>query len=129
MFIRHFDFNREVIVRLDYNARYVDLSQGPIAGLLGGLTSLVGSEIRLRQREFKGVAGFEKLGVLIVESWAADVRQNQIPLLLGGVGPMSSVMQLFQGAKVSIRRARVAPTVKRLLREQGITVSGPTIQF
>ena len=129
MFIRHFDFNREVIVRLDYNARYVDLSQGPIAGLLGGLTSLVGSEIRLRQREFKGVAGFEKLGVLIVESWAADVRQNQIPLLLGGVGPMSSVMQLFQGAKVSMGRARVAPTVKRLLRERGIKGSGPKVPF
>lgn len=36
---------------------------------------------------------------LLVTDWLADIRQNQIPQILGGVGPMHSVLQLMQGVK------------------------------
>lgn len=31
--------------------------------------------------------------------WLADIRQNQVPRILGGVGPMHSFLQLVQGLK------------------------------
>lgn len=78
----------------------MDLSQGALAGLLTGLTSLNCSELTLKQVFYEnGILGFEKLLTLLVTDWLADIRQNQIPRLLGGVGPMYSVLQLFQGIK------------------------------
>lgn len=32
-----------------------------------------------------------------LNEWLQDIRKNQLPGLLGGVGPMHSVVQLFQG--------------------------------
>jgi autophagy-related protein 2 len=46
-----------------------------------------------------GIAGLDKLVTLLVTDWLADIRQNQIPQILGGVGPMHSVLQLVQGLK------------------------------
>lgn len=93
-------FSPEVTVRIDYTAKYVDLSQGALAGLLVGLTSLNCSELTLKSIFYQqGILGFDKLLTLLVTEWLADIRQNQIPRLLGGVGPMYSVLQLFQGIK------------------------------
>ena len=43
--------------------------------------------------------GLDKLITLLVTDWLADIRQNQIPAILGGVGPMHSFLQLAQGIK------------------------------
>ena len=41
----------------------------------------------------------DRLLSLVVTEWLADIRQNQVPAILGGVGPMYSVLQLVQGVK------------------------------
>ena len=46
-----------------------------------------------------GILGVDRLLSLVVTEWLADIRQNQVPAILGGVGPMYSVLQLVQGVK------------------------------
>jgi autophagy-related protein 2 len=100
VFIRSFTFGPDVPIRIDYSAKYLDLTQGALTGLLAGMASLNGSELTLKSASYhSGILGFERLLTQLVTSWLADIRQNQIPSLLGGVGPMFSVLQLFQGIK------------------------------
>jgi len=71
-----------------------------LAGLLAGLTSLNCSELTLKRVRYQnGIVGLDRLLSLLVTDWLADIRQNQVPNILGGVGPMYSVLQLVQGVK------------------------------
>ena len=100
IYIRSFMFTRDVPIRIDYSAKYVDLTQGALAGLLAGLTSLNCSELTLKKVKYQnGIVGVDRLLSLLVTEWLADIRQNQVPNILGGVGPMYSVLQLVQGIK------------------------------
>lgn len=45
---RSFYFSREVPIRLDYQGKRVDMTHGPLAGLLMGLGQLNSSELRLK---------------------------------------------------------------------------------
>ena len=100
VFIRSFTFGPDVPIRIDYSAKYLDLTQGALTGLLAGFASLNGSEFTLKSVSYNsGILGFERLLTQLVTAWLTDIRQNQIPSLLGGVGPMFSVLQLFQGIK------------------------------
>lgn len=44
--------------------------------------------------------GFEKLMSFIVNEWLSDIKKNQLPSLLGGVGPMYSVVQLCKSSAI-----------------------------
>lgn len=46
--------------------------------------------------------GLEKLLAYIMSEWLNDIKKNQLPSLLGGVGPMYSVVQLCESAFVLI---------------------------
>lgn len=48
VYIRQFVFSPDVTIRIDYEGRHVDLSQGSLAGLLMGLGQLSNSEITLK---------------------------------------------------------------------------------
>ena len=104
LYIRSFIFTRDVPIRIDYAAKYVDLNAsaplGAIAGLLAGLTSLNCSELTLKRVCYNnGILGVDRLFTLLITEWLTDIRVNQIPSILGGVGPMYSVIQLLQGIK------------------------------
>jgi hypothetical protein len=45
---RSFLFSREVPIRLDYQGKRVDMTHGPLAGLLMGLGELNSSEVTLK---------------------------------------------------------------------------------
>lgn len=49
VYIRQFVFSQDVTIRLDYEGRHIDLSQGSLAGLLMGLGQLNCSEITLKR--------------------------------------------------------------------------------
>lgn len=49
IYFKEIVFSPEVLIRLDYVGRRIEMSRGPIAGLLMGLGQLQCSEIRLRQ--------------------------------------------------------------------------------
>lgn len=53
VYIRQFVFSPDVVIRLDYEGRHVDLSQGSLAGLLMGLAQLNCSEITLKRIVYK----------------------------------------------------------------------------
>ncbi|KAF7991887.1 hypothetical protein HCN44_010688 [Aphidius gifuensis] len=100
IYFRSVIFSPEVLVRLDYHGKRVDLSHGPLAGLLMGLGQLNCSELRLKRLTHRhGLLGFDKLMAFMLSEWLQDIKKNQLPSLLGGVGPMHSLVQLFQGIR------------------------------
>lgn len=53
LYIRSFTFARDVPIRIDYSAKYMDLAHGAIAGILAGLTSLNCSELTLKKVHYR----------------------------------------------------------------------------
>lgn len=62
IFFRHIIFSPDVPIRLDYQGKRVELSHGPLAGLLMGLGQLQCSEIRLKKISYRhGILSLEFL--------------------------------------------------------------------
>ncbi|XP_011643358.1 autophagy-related protein 2 homolog B [Pogonomyrmex barbatus] len=100
IYFRNVVFGPEVLIRLDYHGKRMDFTHGPLAGLLMGLAELNCSELRLKRLSYRhGLLGYDKLLTYLVSEWLQDIKKNQLPSLLGGVGPMYSVVQLFQGIR------------------------------
>lgn len=99
-FYRYFSFSPDVLIRIDYHGKRVQMEQGAVKGLILGLGQLNASEIRLKRLCYRhGLLGHKKLVTYALTEWQQDILKNQLPSLLGGVGPMYSFVQLFQGVK------------------------------
>uniref|UniRef100_A0A7N6AWN5 Autophagy related 2A n=1 Tax=Anabas testudineus TaxID=64144 RepID=A0A7N6AWN5_ANATE len=95
-----FRFTSEVPIWLDYHGKHVVIEQGTFAGILIGLAQLNCSELKLKQLCCRhGLLGVDKVIQYAVTEWLTDIRKNQLPGILGGVGPMHSVVQLFHGVR------------------------------
>lgn len=95
VFCRSVKFSPEVLVKLDYHGRRIDLTHGPLAGLLLGLAQLNNSELKLKEISYRhGLLGADKLISYLLTEWVQDIKKNQLQSLLGGVGPMYSLIQL-----------------------------------
>uniref|UniRef100_A0A8D2IVI6 Autophagy related 2A n=1 Tax=Varanus komodoensis TaxID=61221 RepID=A0A8D2IVI6_VARKO len=96
-----FRFTSEVPIWLDYHGKHVTVDQvGTFAGILIGLAQLNCSELKLKQLCCRhGLLGVEKVVSYALNEWLTDIRKNQLPGILGGVGPMHSVVQLFHGLR------------------------------
>ncbi|KAK9497547.1 hypothetical protein O3M35_004247 [Rhynocoris fuscipes] len=100
LFIRNFIFSPEVPIRIDYEGKRVDLTHGPLAGLLMGLAQLNCLQIRLKRLSYKhGLLGIDRLVSYALNEWINDIKKTQFPNLIGGVGPMHALVQLFQGIR------------------------------
>lgn len=100
IYFREFRFTSEVPIWLDYHGKHVVIEQGTFAGILIGLAQLNCSELKLKRLCCRhGLLGFDKVIQYAVTEWLADIRKNQLPGILGGVGPMHSVVQLFHGVR------------------------------
>ena len=55
IFFKSFVFSPEVPIRIDYHGRHVDMQQGPLIGLLVGLTHLTDSQVTLKRIAFRFV--------------------------------------------------------------------------
>uniref|UniRef100_A0A672MZU1 Autophagy related 2B n=1 Tax=Sinocyclocheilus grahami TaxID=75366 RepID=A0A672MZU1_SINGR len=98
MFPREFRFTSEVPIRLDYHGKHMAMEQGTFAGIVIGLTQLNCSELKLRRLCYRqGLLGVDKLFSYAINEWLNDIKKNQLPGLLGGVGPIHSLVQLVQG--------------------------------
>lgn len=95
IYFRQIVFSPEVQIRVDYVGKRVVLSHGPLAGLLMGLGQLQFSEITLKKISYRhGILGVDKLVQFLVQEWLRDIKKRQLPKILGGVGPMYSLVQL-----------------------------------
>ncbi|MCL4126138.1 UNVERIFIED_CONTAM: hypothetical protein GTU68_038838 [Idotea baltica] len=102
VYFRNVVFSPDVPIKIDYHGKHVDINSqyGALAGLIIGLGQLDHSEITLKRVEFKsGVLGVGKLANSLTNEWIYDIRKNQLPSILGGVGPMHSFVKLFSGFK------------------------------
>ncbi|CAH2327935.1 autophagy-related 2 homolog B isoform X1 [Pelobates cultripes] len=100
IFFREFRFTAEVPIRLDYHGKHVSMDQGTFTGILIGLAQLNSSELKLKRLCYRhGLLGVDKLFSYAINEWLTDVKKNQLPGILGGVGPIHSVVQLVQGLK------------------------------
>ncbi|XP_038074084.1 autophagy-related protein 2 homolog A-like [Patiria miniata] len=104
IFFRSFVFSPDVPIKLDYEGKRVDMEQGTLMGLLIGLGQLNHSELTLKRLHNRhGLLGVDKLILFAVNEWAMDIKKTQLPSLLGGVGPMHSLVQLVQGVVDLVR--------------------------
>ncbi|XP_038604419.1 autophagy-related protein 2 homolog B isoform X4 [Tachyglossus aculeatus] len=100
VFFREFRFTSEVPIRLDYHGKHLSMDQGTLAGILIGLAQLNCSELKLKRLCYRhGLLGVDKLFSYAITEWLNDIKKNQLPGILGGVGPMHSLVQLVQGLK------------------------------
>lgn len=94
IYFRDVIFSPDVPIRIDYHGKRVELSHGPLAGLLMGLGQLQCSEIRLKKVSHRhGILGVDRLFEYFKNYWLKDIK-TQIPSILGGVGPVYPVVQL-----------------------------------
>ncbi|XP_053576099.1 autophagy-related protein 2 homolog A isoform X2 [Bombina bombina] len=101
IYFREFRFTSEVPIWLDYQGKHVSTEQvGTFAGILIGLAQLNCSELKLKRLYCRhGLLGADKVVSYALNEWLTDIRKNQLPGILGGVGPMHSVVQLFHGVR------------------------------
>uniref|UniRef100_H3DHC2 Autophagy related 2A n=1 Tax=Tetraodon nigroviridis TaxID=99883 RepID=H3DHC2_TETNG len=103
VYFREFRFTSEVPIWLDYHGQacgHRTVAQGTFAGILIGLAQLNCSELKLKRLCCRhGLLGVDKVIQYAVTEWVTDIRKNQLPGILGGVGPMHSVVQLFHGVR------------------------------
>uniref|UniRef100_H3BF07 Autophagy related 2A n=1 Tax=Latimeria chalumnae TaxID=7897 RepID=H3BF07_LATCH len=101
IYFREFRFTSEVPIWLDYHGKHVTTDQvGTFAGILIGLAQLNCSELKLKRLCCRhGLLGVDKVVSYALNEWLTDIRKNQLPGILGGVGPMHSVVQLFHGLR------------------------------
>ncbi|XP_018413862.1 PREDICTED: autophagy-related protein 2 homolog B [Nanorana parkeri] len=100
VFFREFRFTSEVPIRLDYHGKHLSMDQGTFTGILIGLAQLNNSELKLKRLCYRhGLLGVDKLFSYAINEWLTDIKKNQLPGILGGVGPMHSLVQLVQGLK------------------------------
>ncbi|RWS28234.1 autophagy-related protein 2B-like protein, partial [Leptotrombidium deliense] len=100
LYFKSFVFSPHVPIRLDYHGRRLDFEKGALQGILMGLAQLNQSELYLKRLHNKhGFLGIDRVLLYAVNEWTKDIKRHQLPSLLGGVGPMHSFIQLFQGVR------------------------------
>lgn len=99
-FIQRAEVN-SIHVKLDFKPKRVDY-----AGLRSGRTTefmnffiLDRAEMVLRHVIIYGVSGFDRLGKTLNDIWSPDVRKNQLPGILAGLGPIRSLVNVGGGVR------------------------------
>jgi len=88
VFFREVVFSPALPICFDYHGRRIELSRGPVTGLIMGLAQLQGSGINLREIvNRRGILGWNKLCEFLAKEWLKDIKRNQLPNILSGIGP------------------------------------------
>lgn len=102
VYFKSFVFSPDVPIKIDYHGKHVDINSqyGPLAGILIGMGQLNHSELTLKRIVHKsGLLGVDRLIQYVSNEWINDIRRNQLPSVLGGVGPMHSLGKLLGGIR------------------------------
>ena len=60
-----------------------------------GLGHLNHSELHLKRlHQKRGILGVDRVVQFALTEWAEDIKRNQIPRIIGSIGPLNSVRQL-----------------------------------
>uniref|UniRef100_A0A183V3U4 Autophagy-related protein 2 n=1 Tax=Toxocara canis TaxID=6265 RepID=A0A183V3U4_TOXCA len=97
---RDFSFSPAVTVRLDYQGKRVKTEQGALLGLLIGLSNLHCTQLELKELHNRnGMLGHARCVQFAINEWINDIRNSQIPGVIGSYGPISSLVQIGQGIR------------------------------
>ena len=131
-------FSPEVPIRVDYNGKRVNVENGSLAGFLMGIASLNNSQLTLKRIiNVRGKKGMNAVINYIINEWVNDIKMNQLPSILGGVGPLNSVVQLFQGMKDLVwmpiqqykQDGRIVRGVRKGTASFGISTASATLEI
>ena len=99
-FIQRAEVN-SVWMQLDFKPKRVDY-----AGLRSGHTTefmnffiLDSANMVLRHVIIHGISGFDRLGKTLNDIWMPDIKRNQLPSVLAGLGPIRSLVNVGGGVK------------------------------
>lgn len=121
-----------VQVKLDFKPKRVDYS-----GLRSGHTNefmnffiLDQADMILRHVILYGVSGFDRLGKTLNDIWSPDIRKNQLPGVLAGLGPVRSVVSVGGGVRdmviIPIQEYRKDGRIARSLRKGALAFAKTT---
>lgn len=89
-------FSSEGFIKLDYHSKRVLLSHGTVAALLMSVGDLQNIELKLKRLNNRhGILGFDKLLRFILQEWTDDIK-SQVASIIGGIGPLHSLMKLCE---------------------------------
>ena len=121
-----------VRVKLDFKPKRVDY-----AGLRSGHTTefmnffiLDEADMILRHVIIYGVSGFDRLGKMLNDIWMADIKRNQLPGILAGLGAVRSLVNVGGGVRdlvvVPIREYKKDGRVVRSFQKGALTFAKTT---
>lgn len=100
VYIRNFIFTPDVPIRIDYEGKRVNMSHGPMAGIIMGIGQLNCLQIKLKRLAYRqGLLGWDRLLTYVFSEWLQDIKKTQFPCIIGGVGPMHALVRLIMGIK------------------------------
>lgn len=93
VYFRSVTFSPEVELTINYCGKRVQMSQGPIMGLIMGLSQLNCSRIKLKKIHYRrGLLGLDRVVYHLIKEWLNHIKNHQLPSLLQGIGPMNSIV-------------------------------------
>ena len=130
-FLQRVEVN-SIRLMLDFKPKRVDY-----AGLRSGHTNefmnffiLDGADMILRHVIIHGVSGFDRLGKILNDIWMPDIKRNQLPGVLAGLGPVRSLVSVGGGVRdlvvVPIREYRKDGRVVRSLQKGALAFAKTT---
>lgn len=91
--LRSVTFSPEVELTINYCGKRVQMSHGPIMGLIMGLGQLNCSKIKLKKINYRrGLLGIDRVLHYLIKEWLNHIKKRQLPSLLQGIGPMHSIV-------------------------------------
>lgn len=97
---RSVTFSPEVELTINYCGKRVQMSHGPIIGLIMGLSQLNCSKIKLKKINYRrGLLGIDRVLHYLVKEWLNHIKNRQLPSLLQGIGPMNSIVIFCESQK------------------------------
>ena len=119
-------------VKLDFKPKRVDY-----AGLRSGHTKefmnffiLDQADMILRHVILYGVSGLDRLGKTLNDIWSPDIRKNQLPGVLAGLGPVRSLVSVGGGVRdlvvIPIQEYRKDGRIARSLRKGALAFAKTT---
>lgn len=93
VYFRSVTFSPEVELTINYCGKRVQMSHGPIMGLIMGLSQLNCSKIKLKKIHYRrGLLGLDRVLYHLIKEWLNHIKNSQLPSLLQGIGPMNSIV-------------------------------------
>ncbi|KAL5109547.1 hypothetical protein TcWFU_010057 [Taenia crassiceps] len=100
VFFKRLTITPSLPIRFNYHGHQLDLSQGPLVGLLALCLRLKNAELILPQWVYqRGYRGAYSLIEEVVSHWTSTLRSNILQILATSIGPMNEISSILVGVR------------------------------